>query len=187
VNWLAEIESGRDHRRDWNRPGRLEDFIAAYEDWHFDWLDVPAFFAAADLILEFPMVDQDPLRRWSLGRVTLLGDAAHPMYPRGSNGAGQAILDAAALAECLAKHPDPSAALQAYEDRRREATANVVRMNRTNPPDAILREVYLRSGDKPFARVEDVISRAELAALSDGYKRVAGYDRETLGGGPPLD
>ncbi|MGH8697278.1 MAG: FAD-dependent monooxygenase, partial [Burkholderiales bacterium] len=107
VNWLAEIEHPRYRRRDWNRPGRLEDFIAAYADWHFDWLDVPAFFAAADLILEFPMVDQDPLPRWSFGRVTLLGDAAHPMYPRGSNGAGQAILDAAALAGCLGKHVEP--------------------------------------------------------------------------------
>ena len=182
VNWLAEIEYPRYHRRDWNRPGRLEDFIAAYADWHFDWLDVPAFFAAADLILEFPMVDQDPLPRWSFGRVTLLGDAAHPMYPRGSNGAGQAILDAAALAASLAARADPTAALQAYEDQRREVTANVVRMNRTNPPDAILREVYLRSGDKPFGRIEDVISRAELAALSDGYKRVAGYDKAAVGG-----
>jgi 2-polyprenyl-6-methoxyphenol hydroxylase-like FAD-dependent oxidoreductase len=154
--------------------------------WHFDWLDVPAFFRAADLILEFPMVDQDPLPRWSFGRVTLLGDAAHPMYPRGSNGAGQAILDAAALAANLAKHADPVAALLAYENERREATAKVVRMSRTNPPDAILREVHLRSGDKPFKRIEDVISRAELAALSDRYKRVAGYDRESLGG-PAID
>jgi 2-polyprenyl-6-methoxyphenol hydroxylase-like FAD-dependent oxidoreductase len=187
VNWLAEIESPHYHGRDWNRPGRLEDFIAAYADWHFDWLDVPAFFRAADMILEFPMVDQEPLARWSFGRVTLLGDAAHPMYPRGSNGAGQAILDAAALAGCLAKHGDPVEALRAYEALRLEATANVVRMNRTNPPDAILREVYLRTGDKPFRRIEDVISRTELAALSDGYKRVAGYDRETLAAGAPLD
>jgi 2-polyprenyl-6-methoxyphenol hydroxylase-like FAD-dependent oxidoreductase len=184
VNWLAEIEYPRYERRDWNRPGRLADFVAAYADWHFDWLDVPAFFAAADQILEFPMVDQDPLPRWSFDRVTLLGDAAHPMYPRGSNGAGQAILDAAALATCLAKAADPAAALQAYEGLRLETTANVVRMNRTNPPDAILREVYLRSGDKPFARIEDVISAAELAALSEGYQRVAGYDKASLAARP---
>jgi len=128
------------------------------------------------------MVDQDPLPRWSFGRVTLLGDAAHPMYPRGSNGAGQAILDAGALAANLTARAEPIAALQAYEDQRREVTANVVRMNRTNPPDAILREVHLRSGDKPFNRIEDLITREELAALSDGYKRVAGYDKATLGG-----
>jgi 5-methylphenazine-1-carboxylate 1-monooxygenase len=133
------------------------------------------------MILEFPMVDQDPLPRWSFGRVSLLGDAAHPMVPRGSNGAGQAILDASALAHCLsAGADDPITALRAYENRRREATANVVRTNRANPPDAILREVYQRTGDKPFDDIDKVISREELAAISESYKRVAGYDRQTL-------
>jgi 2-polyprenyl-6-methoxyphenol hydroxylase-like FAD-dependent oxidoreductase len=104
------------------------------------------------------------------------------MYPRGSNGAGQAILDARSLADCLAARGDVASALKAYESARLEATANVVRANRTNPPDAILREVFERTGDRPFVRVDDVISREELAALSDGYKRIAGYHRETLGG-----
>jgi len=182
INWVAEIETPRHPDRDWNRVGRLEDFIAAFEDWRFDWLDVPRFIGAADAILEFPMIDQDPLPWWSEGRVTLLGDAAHPMVPRGSNGAGQAILDARALADCLAAGEDPVASLKAYEARRLEPTANVVRMSRTNPPDAILREVYQRTGDRPFTRIEDVISVAELSALSDGYKRAAGYDRESLQG-----
>jgi len=182
VNWVAEIETPRHLQRDWNRRGKLEDFIGAFEDWHFDWLDVPAFIHAADQVLEFPMVDQDPLSWWTQGRVTLMGDAAHPMVPRGSNGAGQAILDARALADALLAHRDPAEALQAYEAKRREATSNVVRMNRQNPPDAILREVYVRSGDRPFERVEDVISLEELKAISDGYKRVAGYDRESLKG-----
>ncbi len=132
------------------------------------------------MILEFPMVDQDPLPRWSFGRVTLLGDAAHPMVPRGSNGAGQAILDARALTDRLCAGEDPVAALRAYEGKRLEATANVVRANRSNPPDAILREVYLRTGDQPFDDIDKVISREELAAISDGYKRVAGYHRESL-------
>ncbi|HTR59041.1 MAG TPA: flavin-dependent oxidoreductase [Casimicrobiaceae bacterium] len=184
VNWVAEIETPRHPARDWNRRGRLEDFIGAFEDWHFDWLDVPRFLRAADSVLEFPMVDQDPLPWWSKGRVTLLGDAAHPMVPRGSNGAGQAILDARALADCLADYGDATAALKAYEDRRLEPTAKVVRMSRASPPDAILREVYRRTGDRPFRRIEDVISAEELAALSEGYKRVAGYDRESLQGEP---
>lgn len=181
VNWVAEVETPNYRRRDWNRPGDINDFIGHYADWHFDWLDVPAFIRASDIILEFPMVDQDPLPRWSFGRVTLLGDAAHPMYPRGSNGAGQAILDARALADSLAKNSDPVEALAAYESQRLGVTASVVRMNRQNPPDAILREVYLRTGDKPFKRIEDVIAVDELRALSDGYKRVTGSDRETLG------
>ena len=143
---------------------------------------MPAFIRAADAVLEFPMVDQDPLPFWTQGRVTLLGDAAHPMVPRGSNGAGQAILDARALADALVTHRDPAEALQAYEAKRREATANVVRMNRQNPPDAILREVFVRSGDRPFERIEDVIPIEELKAISERYKRVAGYDRESLAG-----
>jgi 2-polyprenyl-6-methoxyphenol hydroxylase-like FAD-dependent oxidoreductase len=180
VNWVAELETPRYKKRDWNRPGNLGDFIGAFDDWRFDWLDVPALIRAADTILEFPMVDQDPLPWWTQGRVTLLGDAAHPMYPRGSNGAGQAILDARALADALAAHPDPLAALKAYEAVRLPFTAEVVRMNRKNPPDAILREAFERTGDKPFDRVEDVISHDELVALSEGYKRVAGFDRQSL-------
>jgi 5-methylphenazine-1-carboxylate 1-monooxygenase len=182
VNWVVEIETPTHHARDWNRAGRPEDFWAAIADWRFDWLNVPAFLRAADMVLEFPMVDQDPLPRWSFGRLTLLGDAAHPMLPRGSNGAGQAILDCRALTDCLLAHADPEAALQAYEAQRLGATANVVLTNRRNPPDAILREVYLRTGDRPFDSVDAVISRDELAALSDGYKRVAGYDKERLKG-----
>jgi 2-polyprenyl-6-methoxyphenol hydroxylase-like FAD-dependent oxidoreductase len=180
VNWVAELETPTHKKRDWNRPGDIHDFIGAFEDWHFDWLDVPALIRAADTILEFPMVDQDPLPWWTQGRVTLLGDAAHPMYPRGSNGAGQAILDARALTDALVAHRDPLAALLAYETVRLPFTAEVVRMNRKNPPDAILREAFERTGDKPFDRVEDVISREELVALSEGYKRVAGFDRQSL-------
>ena len=180
VNWVAEIETATYRKRDWNRPGAIEDFIGAFADWHFDWLDVPAFIRAADHVLEFPMVDQDPLPRWSFGRVTLLGDAAHPMVPRGSNGAGQAILDARALVSALLEHDDPVAALAAYQSRRLEATARIVLTNRTNPPDAILREVFVRTGDKPFGKIDDVISREELAALSEGYKQIAGYSRDAL-------
>jgi 2-polyprenyl-6-methoxyphenol hydroxylase-like FAD-dependent oxidoreductase len=149
-------------------------------DWHFDWLDVPQFIRSADAILEYPMVDQDPLPRWSFGRLTLLGDAAHPMYPRGANGAAQAILDCRALADALKADADPVAALKAYEAKRRPATAEVVLANRKAPPDAILQEVYRRTGDKPFKNIDDVISRAELIALSESYKRVAGYDKERL-------
>jgi 2-polyprenyl-6-methoxyphenol hydroxylase-like FAD-dependent oxidoreductase len=180
VNWLAEIETPRHLERDWNRPGNLDDFIEAFEDWRFDWLDVPAMMRAADMVLEFPMVDQDPLPGWGRGRLTLLGDAAHPMVPRGSNGAGQAIVDARVLADCLASGGDPVAALRGYESKRLEATSKIVLTNRTNPPDAILREVYERTGDRPFERIEDVISSEELASISDGYKRVAGYDRASM-------
>ena len=187
ISWVGEFYTPEYKRRDWNRAGKLEDFIHVFEDWKFDWLDVPGMMRSAESILEYPMVDQEPLPRWSHGRITLLGDAAHPMVPRGSNGAGQAILDARVLAECLRKQDDPVAALKQYEAQRLEATASVVRMNRKNPPDAILREVYLRTGDKPFNDIHEVISREELAALTHGYARVAGYDKESLGVSRPSD
>ena len=179
VNWVAEIETPQHTTRDWNRRGELRDFIGAFADWEFDWLDVPAMIRGAESILEFPMVDQEPLPFWTQGRVTLLGDAAHPMYPRGSNGAGQAILDARSLADALASHDSVEAALASYESIRLPFTANVVRTNRTSPPDAILREVWQRTGDKPFRHIDDVMSREELVALSDGYKRVAGMAAPT--------
>ena len=175
VNWVAEIEAEQPALRDWSRAGRLEDFLPAFEDWRFDWLDVPALIRAADSILEYPMVDQDPLPRWTHGRLTLLGDAAHPMVPRGSNGAGQAILDARCLAGALKKHGLNEAALHAYDQERVPATTNVVLTNRSNPPDAILREVFVRSGGRRFDCIDDVVPQAELQAISDNYKRVAGY------------
>ncbi len=94
ISWVGEFYTPKYKRRDWNRAGELNDFIHVFENWKFDWLDVPGMIRGAETILEYPMVDQEPLPRWSHGRITLLGDAAHPMVPRGSNGAGQAILDA---------------------------------------------------------------------------------------------
>jgi 2-polyprenyl-6-methoxyphenol hydroxylase-like FAD-dependent oxidoreductase len=174
---VAEIEAPQPARRDWNGIGRLEDFFPTFADWHFDWLDVAGMIEATQTILEYPMVDQDPLPRWSFGRVTLLGDAAHPMVPRGSNGAGQAILDAPCLAAQLREHGLTPDALTAYERIRCKATADVVLMNRTAPPDAILQTVHELSGDRPFAHIDDVISAAELAQISNRYKQVAGLSR----------
>jgi 2-polyprenyl-6-methoxyphenol hydroxylase-like FAD-dependent oxidoreductase len=180
VNWVAEIQSPRNVMQDWSLAGRLDDFYPTFAAWRFDWLDCAALIRDADMILEYPMVDRDPLPWWTRGRATLLGDAAHPMYPRGSNGAGQAILDARVLAGCLKRGEDVNAALKSYEEQRLKAANDVVLANRANPPDAILREVWKRSGDRPFARIEDLISGEELAALSENYKRVAGFQRDAL-------
>jgi 2-polyprenyl-6-methoxyphenol hydroxylase-like FAD-dependent oxidoreductase len=186
VNWVAEIQSPRNVRQDWNLAGKLDDFYPTFSGWKFDWLDVAALIRDAEQVLEYPMVDRDPLPCWTQGRVTLLGDAAHPMYPRGSNGAGQAILDARTLAGCLRRETDVRAALREYESARLKPAYDVVLMNRTNPPDAILREVWRRTGDKPFARIDDVIGREELVAMSETYKRVAGFERESLARRGPL-
>jgi 2-polyprenyl-6-methoxyphenol hydroxylase-like FAD-dependent oxidoreductase len=180
VNWVAELATPKHAQRDWNRRGELADFIGAFEDWHFDWLDVPAFIRAGAGDPGIPHDRSGPAAVVEPGRVTLLGDAAHPMYPRGSNGAGQAILDAARWPTASPRTVTSPRRSRRMKPRVYDATANVVRANRANPPDAILREVFERTGDRPFTRIDDVISAQELAALSDGYKRIAGYHRETL-------
>jgi 2-polyprenyl-6-methoxyphenol hydroxylase-like FAD-dependent oxidoreductase len=178
VNWMAEMRMPGEPMNDWNKPGKLEDFIGIYSDWSFDFLDVPQMIRSADTILEYPMVDKDPVDRWTFGRVTFMGDAAHPMYPRGSNGAAQALIDARVLADELAKAGEPMAALAAYEKARLEATAKIVRTNRQFPPDYIIMKVEELTGGKPFGNIDDVISQAELRELSDNYKRIAGFALE---------
>ena len=175
INWTGEIRQAGAAMNDWNKPGRLEDFIELYKDWRFDWLDVPALLRASQEILEYPMVDKDPVPRWTFGRVTFLGDAAHPMYPRGSNGSAQAIVDAKVLSGLLANTADGPAALKAYEDLRLPPTAKVVQTNRTVPPDFIIMKVDELTGDKPFSHIDDVISQDELRRISDEYKRIAGF------------
>jgi 2-polyprenyl-6-methoxyphenol hydroxylase-like FAD-dependent oxidoreductase len=175
INWTTEIKRATFEQNDWNQPGKLDDFFPLYRDWRFDWLDVAALIRASEQIFEYPMVDKDPVGRWTFGRVTFAGDAAHPMYPRGSNGAAQAVIDARALADALAEHADPRAALRAYEDARREATARVVRTNREHPPDFINIKVEQLVGDRPFDNLDDYITQDELRALSEQYKRIAGF------------
>jgi len=175
INWMAEIKRDSFVQNDWNKPGNLADFFPLYESWRFDWLDVAQLIHDADQILEYPMVDKDPIARWTLGRVTLAGDAAHPMYPRGSNGAAQAAIDARTLADALRGHTDPRAALTAYETARAATAAKVVRTNREFPPDFINIKVEELVGDKPFDNLDKYITQDELRALSDNYKRIAGF------------
>ena len=188
INWIAERKSKPDaawRREDWNRPGDLADFLPAFADWRFDWLDVPALIQGATVCYEYPMVDRDPLPRWTYGRVTLLGDAAHPMYPIGSNGSSQAILDARVLArEILAKGITPDA-LRAYEDERRPATARIVLANRGNGPEQVMQLVETRAPGG-YCRIEDVLSQAELEEAASGYKRLAGFDKDQLNARPPI-
>ena len=176
VNWVAEMRQDVRERNDWNRPGRLDDFLPIFAGWRFDWLDVPGLIRGAQSIFEYPMVDKDPVARWTFGRVTLLGDAAHPMYPRGSNGSAQALIDARVLADLLAAAADPRQALVDYERERLEPTARIVETNRTVPPDFIIMKADELSGGRPFAgTIDDLVSQDELRRISDDYKRVAGF------------
>ncbi len=175
INWMAEIKRDTTEQNDWNKPGNLSDFFPLYESWRFDWLDVAQMIRDADQILENPMVDKDPIDRWTFGRVTLAGDAAHPMYPRGSNGAAQAAIDARTLADLLQKNSDGHKALKAYEAARAAPAAKVVRTNREQPPDFINIKVEELVGDKPFDNLDKYITQDELRALSENYKRIAGF------------
>jgi 2-polyprenyl-6-methoxyphenol hydroxylase-like FAD-dependent oxidoreductase len=185
INWMAEIKRDTFEPNDWNKPGKLADFFSIYESWTFDWLDVAQMIRDADQILEYPMVDKDPIDTWTFGRVTLAGDAAHPMYPRGSNGSAQAVIDARTLADFLRSSADPRDALKAYEAARVAPVARVVRTNRDHPPDFINIKVEELVGDRPFDNLDDYISQAELRALSDNYKRIAGFALADEGLGQP--
>ncbi len=180
INWMAEIQGQSTTMNDWNQNGKLSDFSSIFKDWTFPWLDVPAMIANADQILEYPMVDKDPVPKWTFGRVTLMGDAAHPMYPRGSNGSAQGLIDARTLAEQLTLHDDPLAALLAYESLRLGPTAKIVETNRSIPPDFINIKVDELSGGKPFDNIDDLISQEELRAISDNYKKIAGFSLEAI-------
>jgi 2-polyprenyl-6-methoxyphenol hydroxylase-like FAD-dependent oxidoreductase len=182
MNWVVEIRDARGVPVDWNRRGRLEDFVDTFAEWRFDWLDVPDMLTRADVIYEFPMSDRDPVSAWAFGRTALIGDAAHPMIPRGSNGAMQAIVDARVVADALASEPTVEAALRAYEDARLETVNRIVLTNRTTPPDFLIETVERRTGPRPFDRLEDVIDEEEIREILDGYKALTGSSREALRG-----
>ncbi|MGO4247571.1 flavin-dependent oxidoreductase [Paenarthrobacter sp. RAF54_2] len=182
VNWIAEVVTDHQAPVDWSAPGNLEDFMPYFEDWRFDWLDCKELLSSSEGVLSYPMVDRDPVDQWTFGRVTLLGDAAHPMYPRGGNGGAQAILDAEALAKALLAENDPNAALLAYEKERLPIVNNIVLTNRSTPPDSIIEVVEQRTNGERFESLDEVISLEEIQEISLGYQRVAGYDKETIAG-----
>jgi 2-polyprenyl-6-methoxyphenol hydroxylase-like FAD-dependent oxidoreductase len=182
INWICDLHMGDGAmlpREDWNRPGKLADFLPRFEDWKFDWLDVPDVIRKARTILEFPMVDRDPLPRWSHGRVTLLGDAAHPMYPIGSNGASQAIIDGEAITQELVAGGDPEAALQRYEKRRLPPMARIVESNRRKGIDIML-DIVEQRAPQGFSDLDTVLPPQELEKIVADYKQLVAQDRETL-------
>ena len=182
LNWICDLkttEDGTPPPRDWNKPGERGDFLPRFAGWRWSGVDVPGIVNASGPIYEFPMVDRDPLPQWSFGRVTLMGDAAHPMYPIGSNGATQGILDARVFAWHLARQDTVEKALHQYEADRREATARIVLMNRQQGPDKVLdlASERLSAGN---GGLEDVLPMTERAAIADSYKQVAGFSPATL-------
>jgi 5-methylphenazine-1-carboxylate 1-monooxygenase len=172
-------------RADWHHTVDRSVVLEHFGDMRYDWIDVGALIEAADEWWQYAMVDRDPLPRWSFGRVTLIGDAAHPMYPVGSNGASQAIVDARTLAYRLATEPDVETALEKYEAARRPITAAVVAANRDLVAVKCM-EIAAERAPEGFERIEDVFEPGELEALSHRFKEIAGFDPEELNERPSL-
>ncbi len=184
TNWAIAVKTGDGsvpppQREDWSRRGRFEDLMPHVRRFRVGEVDVPALIMATPEFWEYPMCDRDPLPRWTHGRVTLLGDAAHPMYPVGSNGASQAILDARCLADLLVRADSPQAALAAYEAERLPATAEIVRMNRKGGPEGVIDAVEQLAPDG-FQKIDDVMTYEERKAIVRGYASVAGFVQEKV-------
>jgi 2-polyprenyl-6-methoxyphenol hydroxylase-like FAD-dependent oxidoreductase len=184
INWVVTYRMGDGsnpppRREDWNRRGVLDEVLPHVARFRTPHVDLVKLVRGAPAFYEYPMADKDPLPRWTHGRVTLLGDAAHPMYPVGSNGASQAILDARCLADRLVSAEHGRAALAAYEAQRLPTTAEIVRTNRRGGPEGVIDEVERRAPDG-FSDIEDVLSHAKREAIVKGYAQLAGFAKDQV-------
>ncbi len=188
INWIAEVtmDSSEGWKQSgWFRQVRIDDFAHHFDGWVWDWLDVPALLRGADGAFENPMIDRDPVATWQDGPVALLGDAAHAMYPTGSNGASQAIVDARVLGRAMVEHGVTPAALAAYDAQLCGPISEVILRNRGAGPFGLLKIVDERCGGT-FGNIDDVIAPAEREEFMTGYKRAAGYAMESLNTAPPI-
>ena len=185
VNWIAELTVGEQpSSTDWNRKVDQSVFRGPFQSWKWDWIDIPALIDQATAVYEFPLVDKNPLPRWSFQQTTLMGDAAHPLYPIGSNGSAQAILDARCLADHLRNAKDRPGArlehvLKEYEADRLPPTTGIILRNRLNGPEQVMQMAHERAPNG-FNHIHDVVSYEELEAVSLRYKRLAGFDPKAL-------
>lgn len=187
LNWIAELhpkDSGGIDQSDWNRPATPDAFMGEFTDWKYDWIDVPDIVSKAEGIWEFPMIDRDPVDSWIDGRVALIGDAAHAMYPHGSGGASQAIVDTRVLGAALLEHGPVPQAVQAYEERLLKPINDVVLRNRSQGPAGVLLDIEARIADGKS--VEEAIDRHEIASFMERYKQALGTSRDTLNASEPV-
>lgn len=186
INWIAElkVDSKDLPATDWNRIVDKSVFAEHFKTWKWSWIDIPALIDGAQTIYEFPLVDKDPLPRWSHGNATLIGDAAHPLYPIGSNGSAQAILDARYLADKLSEvqvkgQKSIELALKEYEADRLPTTTGIILKNRLNGPEQVMQLAHERAPEG-FKHIHDVVPESELQEISLRYKRLAGFDPKAL-------
>lgn len=188
INWLVILgsQSVEDESESWNRRVTKERFFNGFKNWNFEWITPADLYARTEAIYEYPKADRDPLPRWSFGRVTLLGDAAHPMRPIGSQAGSQAIVGARVLAYELANVKDPVSALKTYEAIRLPVTSEVVLRNREFGPEIVMQIAEERAPDG-FENIEDIIPYSEREEIALSFKRAAGFDPETLNARPSLN
>ena len=186
INWIAEVtyDDPKKRKTGWYEPAKLSDFIHHFDGWTYDWLDVPALLGVADVIYENPMIDRDPVDTWVDGPVALMGDAAHAMYPTGSNGASQAIMDARTIGACILAHGVTSSALAAYDTQLCAPISQLILRNREAGPFGLLNMVNDRCGGK-FNNIDDVVTEPERAAFMARYKAAAGFAMEQLNASSP--
>jgi len=188
INWIAEItvdNSGGWRDGDWNKQVKHEDFLHHFEHWNYDWIDIPGMLRGAAEVFEYPMIDREPVPTWVDGNVVLLGDAAHVMYPTGSNGASQAIMDARVLGAAMLEHGVTSRALQAYDTQLCPEISQLVLRNRGAGPFGLLNLLDDRCGGV-FDNIDDVIPRAERDEFMLRYKTAAGFAAEKLNSSPSI-
>ncbi|MGP8121577.1 MAG: flavin-dependent oxidoreductase [Xanthobacteraceae bacterium] len=186
INWIAEVTMDNSEgwkQRGWFRQVGIDDFVHHFDNWVWDWFDVPAFIRQADSAFENPMIDRDPVPTWRDGPVALLGDAAHAMYPTGSNGASQAIVDARVLGAAMVEHGVTPQALAAYDEKLCGPISQLVLRNRGAGPFGLLNMVDERCGGT-FDNIDDVIAPGERAEFMAGYKAAAGFAIEKLNAAP---
>ncbi|MCG6901706.1 MAG: flavin-dependent oxidoreductase [Rhodobacter sp.] len=187
INWIAEVtydDPSKHHNIGWFREVGIEDFIHHFEDWTYDWLDVPALIRGADSTYENPMIDRDPVASWIDGPVALMGDAAHAMYPTGSNGASQAIVDARILGARFLQHGVTAGALAAYDAELCAPISDLVLRNRGAGPFGLLNMVNDRCGGN-FTAIDDVVPARERTEFMEKYRSAAGFARDALNAAPP--
>ena len=181
INWICQktVMDGAPPREDWNRRVTKQEVLAAFGGWKFSWLNLPTLIDQSPEIYEFPLVDRDPVAAWSFGRVTLLGDAAHPMQPIGGQAGSQAVLDARVLTRALSETRDPVVALARYDGERRPVMNDIILRNRNLGPEAAMQLVEERAPNG-FARINEVISPDDLDAIVASFATAAGLDVETV-------
>ncbi len=187
INWIAErtVDNSTEWQKSgWFKPVAISEFASYFDEFRFDWLDVPDLLARADIAYENPMIDRDPIPYWNDGPVALMGDAAHAMYPTGSNGASQAIVDARVLGASLVQWGTTAAALEAYNEALCAPISEVVLRNRGDGPFGLLKIVDDRCGGH-FTTIDDVISQAERDEYMASYKKAAGFSRDLLNKAAP--